>query len=259
MFGINIYTENMAELADFTQDEWGMFMVYLVARMQGNPNPYDETKDRHFWKLAHTVAAQVERQEALRLKNEENGNKGGRPPKQADKPTSETGVNPTQEVGKTQNENWDKPTSETGVNPHTVPYHTKPYNTKPNESSSRARSEPAPAENAPAKPADKNIKSRPAGKQRASPTLSEAQAYFAACKLSGSATAFFEYNTSHGWTDAQGKPIVDWQALARLWSEREAQYAPRASARGQPASGIEYTDGTDLDAFLGAKGRTRSG
>lgn len=63
------------------------------------------------------------------------------------------------------------------------------------------------------------------------PTLEEVEAYFAANCLRGSASKFFDYYESNGWT-RQGFPIAKWEPVARIWSDRERGYDAERKARG---------------------------
>lgn len=67
------------------------------------------------------------------------------------------------------------------------------------------------------------------------PTLEEVEAYFAANCLRGSASKFYDYYESNGWT-RQGFPIVKWEPVARIWSDRERGYDAERKARGGQTS-----------------------
>lgn len=67
------------------------------------------------------------------------------------------------------------------------------------------------------------------------PTLEEVEAYFAANCLRGSASKFFDYYESNGWT-RQGFPIAKWEPVARIWSDRECGYDAERKARGGQTS-----------------------
>ena len=67
------------------------------------------------------------------------------------------------------------------------------------------------------------------------PTLEEVEAYFAAHRLRGSASKFFDYYESNGWT-RQGFPIAKWEPVARIWSDRERGYDAERKARGGQTS-----------------------
>lgn len=67
------------------------------------------------------------------------------------------------------------------------------------------------------------------------PTLEEVEAYFAANCLRGSASKFFDYYDSNGWT-RQGFPIAKWEPVARIWSDRERGYDAERKARGGQTS-----------------------
>ena len=67
------------------------------------------------------------------------------------------------------------------------------------------------------------------------PTLEEVEAYFAANCLRGSASKFFDYYESNGWT-RQGFPIAKWEPVARIWSDRERGYDAERKARGGQTS-----------------------
>lgn len=67
------------------------------------------------------------------------------------------------------------------------------------------------------------------------PTLEEVEAYFAVNCLRGSASKFFDYYESNGWT-RQGFPIAKWEPVARIWSDRERGYDAERKARGGQTS-----------------------
>lgn len=67
------------------------------------------------------------------------------------------------------------------------------------------------------------------------PTLEEVEAYFAANCLRGSASKFFDYYESNGWT-RQNFPIAKWEPVARIWSDRERGYDAERKARGGQTS-----------------------
>ena len=73
------------------------------------------------------------------------------------------------------------------------------------------------------------------------PTLEEVESYFAANCLRGSARKFFDYYEANGWT-RQGFPIVKWEPVARIWSDRERGYDAERKARGgQTSQEVERT------------------
>lgn len=63
------------------------------------------------------------------------------------------------------------------------------------------------------------------------PTLEEVKTYFAVNCLRGSASKFYDYYESNGWT-RQGFPIAKWEPVARSWSDREKGYDAERKARG---------------------------
>lgn len=67
------------------------------------------------------------------------------------------------------------------------------------------------------------------------PTLEEVETYFAVNCLRGSASKFFDYYESNGWT-RQGFPIAKWEPVARSWSDREKGYDAERKARGGQTS-----------------------
>ena len=67
------------------------------------------------------------------------------------------------------------------------------------------------------------------------PTLEEVKTYFAVNCLRGSASKFFDYYESNGWT-RQGFPIAKWEPVARIWSDRERVYDAERKARGGQTS-----------------------
>lgn len=73
------------------------------------------------------------------------------------------------------------------------------------------------------------------GAEFAPPTLEEVKTYFAVNCLRGSASKFFDYYESNGWT-RQGFPIAKWEPVARIWSDRERGYDAARKARGGQTS-----------------------
>lgn len=67
------------------------------------------------------------------------------------------------------------------------------------------------------------------------PTLEEVESYFAVNCLRGSASKFFDYYESNGWT-RKGFPIAKWEPVARIWSDRERGYDAERKARGGQTS-----------------------
>lgn len=67
------------------------------------------------------------------------------------------------------------------------------------------------------------------------PTLEEVKTYFAVNCLRGSASKFFDYYESNGWT-RKGFPIAKWEPVARIWSDRERGYDAERKARGGQTS-----------------------
>lgn len=67
------------------------------------------------------------------------------------------------------------------------------------------------------------------------PTLEEVESYFAVNCLRGSASKFYDYYESNGWT-RQGFPIAKWEPVARIWSDRERGYDAERKARGGQTS-----------------------
>ena len=67
------------------------------------------------------------------------------------------------------------------------------------------------------------------------PTLEEVETYFAVNGLRGSASKFYDYYESNGWT-RQGFPIAKWEPVARIWSDRERGYDAERKARGGQTS-----------------------
>lgn len=67
------------------------------------------------------------------------------------------------------------------------------------------------------------------------PTLEEVETYFAVNCLRGSASKFYDYYESNGWT-RKGFPIAKWEPVARIWSDRERGYDAERKARGGQTS-----------------------
>ena len=74
-----------------------------------------------------------------------------------------------------------------------------------------------------------------AGGEFVPPTLEEVKTYFAVNCLRGSASKFYDYYESNGWT-RQGFPIAKWEPVARIWSDRERGYDAERKARGGQTS-----------------------
>ena len=53
--------------------------------------------------------------------------------------------------------------------------------------------------------------------------------------LRGSASKFYDYYESNGWT-RRGFPIAKWEPVARIWSDRERGYDAERKARGGQTS-----------------------
>lgn len=56
------------------------------------------------------------------------------------------------------------------------------------------------------------------------PTADEVAAYFAANCLRGDPSEFFDHFEAQGWVRGNGMPVVDWRAVARQWSRRQAEF-----------------------------------
>ena len=67
------------------------------------------------------------------------------------------------------------------------------------------------------------------------PTLEEVKTYFAVNCLRGSASKFYDYYESNGWT-RQGFPIAKWEPVARIWSGCERDFDAERKARGGQTS-----------------------
>lgn len=76
---------------------------------------------------------------------------------------------------------------------------------------------------------------RGVGAEFVPPTIEEVKTYFAVNCLRGSASKFFDYYESNGWT-RQGFPIAKWEPVARIWSDRERGYDAERKARGGQTS-----------------------
>ena len=76
---------------------------------------------------------------------------------------------------------------------------------------------------------------RGGGAEFVPPTLEEVKTYFAVNCLRGSASKFYDYYESNGWT-RQGFPIAKWEPVARIWSDRERGYDAERKARGGQTS-----------------------
>ena len=74
--------------------------------------------------------------------------------------------------------------------------------------------------------------------EREIPTLGDVRAYVDEAELFISPDKFFNYYQSVGWRE-KGQPITDWRSKARLWDEREHDFA-----------GAKYIPSTTLDNIL---------
>jgi hypothetical protein len=79
------------------------------------------------------------------------------------------------------------------------------------------------------------------------PNRQQAQRFFATKGFKSDPETFFNHYEAVGWTDPQGRPIVNWRALAVTWEKREPSMIRSGAGRvkrGKPA--------TDYEADLGA-------
>lgn len=67
------------------------------------------------------------------------------------------------------------------------------------------------------------------------PTLEEVEAYFQAERLTIDPRRFYRYYEGRGWVTRTGKPVDDWQKLARTWGRYEK---PSASASASPSEKV---------------------
>lgn len=56
------------------------------------------------------------------------------------------------------------------------------------------------------------------------PEIGEVRDYFGANCLRGKPEEFFDHFEAQGWVRSNGQPIADWQAQARQWSRRQAEF-----------------------------------
>ncbi len=78
------------------------------------------------------------------------------------------------------------------------------------------------------------------------PTKQQAQRFFSTKGFKSDPETFFNHYESVGWTDPQGRPIVNWRALAIDWEKRE----PSMSSGTGRAKHQEPA--TDYEAEMGA-------
>lgn len=77
------------------------------------------------------------------------------------------------------------------------------------------------------------------------PSLDEVKEYFFEKSLNGDAEAFFDNYQSVGWIKANGAPIVDWKAVARIWSRKEKNFQNKPKKESVYSSDASY----DLEAY----------
>lgn len=59
------------------------------------------------------------------------------------------------------------------------------------------------------------------------PSLDEVRDFFSKGNFTSDPAAFFDHYEANGWVQRGGKPIKNWQAAARQWERRQAEFAPR--------------------------------
>lgn len=69
------------------------------------------------------------------------------------------------------------------------------------------------------------------------PSLDEVRDFFSKGNFTSDPAAFFDHYEANGWVQRGGKPIKNWQAAARQWERRQAEFAPRHAI--EPATKAE--------------------
>ena len=75
---------------------------------------------------------------------------------------------------------------------------------------------------------DKDIDKESSTSKMVTPTLEEVTAFFVAAKLPTDPQRFFSYNERRQWTLKNGKPVDDWQGLAKTWAAHEKTPAKKS-------------------------------
>lgn len=81
------------------------------------------------------------------------------------------------------------------------------------------------------------------------PTLEEVRAFCDEARVNVNPQKFFDYYDSRGWS-INGRPIRDFKALLRSWSEHERK--PHAPSRGIPREEDYYYPGYNIDDLIGS-------
>ena len=58
------------------------------------------------------------------------------------------------------------------------------------------------------------------------PSLDEVRDFFSKGNFTSDPAAFFDHYEANGWVQRGGKPIKNWQAAARQWERRQAEFTP---------------------------------
>lgn len=69
------------------------------------------------------------------------------------------------------------------------------------------------------------------------PSLDEVKDFFSKGNFTSDPAAFFDHYEANGWVQRVGKPIKNWQAAARQWERRQAEFASRPAM--EPATKAE--------------------
>ena len=62
------------------------------------------------------------------------------------------------------------------------------------------------------------------------PSLDEVKEYFCGGNFTSNPAAFYDHYEANGWVQKGGKPIKNWQAAARQWERRQAEFSPLTKA-----------------------------
>lgn len=96
-----------------------------------------------------------------------------------------------------------------------------------------------------------NIRSKEIKNERSSstpPQLFEISSFCSENGLNVNAEKFYDYYSGNGWKTSQGKPITDWKALLKKWSETEREHQAVVKKRNNNTlSGLPLLGSDDDD------------
>lgn len=77
------------------------------------------------------------------------------------------------------------------------------------------------------------------------PSLDEVKDFFKANSFTSDPEAFFDYYEANGWTQGNRKPLQKWEAAARQWERRQAEFSPARSTSRHRQQERPMTAATD--------------